>query len=155
MDGAPDDAGPVDRTGDVMEPERRRLRPVVCIVDDDESVRRALGRLIRSWGMRTDVFASPEAFLERPVHERIACLLLDVQLPGMDGFELRNRAVDAGVDSPVIFITARPDDRLRARAEQADAVAFLEKPFDDRALFEALEKALGRAPGAGDGFGGR
>lgn len=130
-----------------MEPEKTRSDPVVCIVDDDESVRKALSRLIESLGMRVEAFASPEDFLGRAVDEQIACLLLDIQLPGMDGFELRDRTVEAGLDSPVIFITAHPDDRTRARAAKADAVAYLEKPFDDQALLDALEAALERIVG--------
>lgn len=128
-----------------MKPERGKHAPIVCIVDDDVSVRKALGRLIGSMGIRTEVFASPEEFLERAIDERIACLLLDVQLPGMDGFELRERTREAGLDLPVIFITGHPDSRSRSRASAANAVAYLEKPFDDQALIDALEIALQRA----------
>jgi FixJ family two-component response regulator len=95
-------------------------------------------------GMRAEAFASPADFLDRAVEEQVACLLLDIQLPGMDGFELRDRTVEAGVDSPVIFITAHPDDRTRARAKKAEAVAYLEKPFNDETLLEAIETALDR-----------
>ena len=128
-----------------MEPEETRSRPVVFVVDDDESVRKALSRLIGSLGMRVESFASPEEFLNRAVDEHVACLLLDIQLPGMDGFELRERTLTTGLESPVIFITAHPDDRTRARAAEADAVAYLEKPFDDQTLLDALEVALDRA----------
>ena len=127
-----------------MEPKNAKLDPVVCIVDDDESVRKALSRLIESLGMRAEAFASPEDFLSRAVEEQIACLLFDIQLPGMDGFELHDRTVEAGLDSPVIFITAHPDDRTRARARRADAVAYLEKPFNDQTLLDAIETALDR-----------
>jgi len=127
-----------------MEPERTTPDPVVCIVDDDGSVRKALSRLIESLGWRSETFASPEEFLGRTVDDEIACLLLDIQLPGMDGFELRDRTVAAGLDSPVIFITAHPDARTRERAAAAEAVAYLEKPFDDQALLDALEIALDR-----------
>jgi|RhiMethySRZTD1v2_1073278.scaffolds.fasta_scaffold207259_2 FixJ family two-component response regulator len=124
-----------------MEPKRA---PVVCIVDDDESVRRALSRLLGSVGLRAQAFASPDEFLARTVEERIACLLLDVQLPGMDGFELRERAVQAGVEAPVIFITSHGDPKTRARAAETDAIAFLEKPCNERVLLDALETALER-----------
>lgn len=127
-----------------MSPEATKLDPVVCIVDDDESVRKALSRLVESMGMRAESFASPADFLDRAVEEQIACLLLDIQLPGMDGFELRDRTVEAGLDSPVIFITAHPDDRTRTRAKKAEAVAYLEKPFTDEALLDAIETALDR-----------
>lgn len=125
-----------------MSLDASKLDPVVCIVDDDESVRKALSRLIESMGMKVEAFASPADFLDRAVEEQIACLLLDIQLPGMDGFELRDRTVEAGLDSPVIFITAHPDDRTRARAKKAEAVAYLEKPFTDAALLDAIETAL-------------
>lgn len=127
-----------------MEPEPTSLAPVVCVVDDDESIRRALRRLIGSLGMRVETFATPEEFLARVLDGRISCLLLDVHLPGMDGFELCERTLKAGLDSPVIFITAQPDHRTRQRARDIDAVAYLEKPFDDETLSAALEEALGR-----------
>lgn len=118
--------------------------PVVCIVDDDEYVRKALRRLVGSLGLRAELFASPEEFLARPPEPPIDCLVLDVRLPGMDGFELRARAAEAGVVPPVIFITAHADLRARARAARADAVAFLAKPFDEQSLLEALEAAVDR-----------
>ena len=127
-----------------MSREVSKLDPVVCIVDDDESVRKALSRLVESMGMKAEAFASPVDFLNRAVEEQVACLLLDIQLPGMDGFELHDRTVEAGLDSPVIFITAHPDDRTRARARKAEAVAYLEKPFTDEALLGAIETALDR-----------
>lgn len=118
--------------------------PVVCIVDDDEYVRKALRRLVDSAGLRAELFASPEEFLARPADVPIDCLVLDVRLPGMDGFELRSRAAEAGIDAPVIFITAHADPRTRARAARVDAVAFLAKPFDEGSLLEALEAAVDR-----------
>jgi FixJ family two-component response regulator len=127
-----------------MAAEQAPLDRVVCIVDDDPSVRRALSRLIGSLGMRVETFASADEFLARAVDEQIACLLLDIQLPGMDGFELFDRAAPAGVGPPVIFITAHPDRRSRERARDVDAVAYLEKPFGDQALLRALETALDR-----------
>jgi two-component system response regulator FixJ len=133
-----------------MESERDEPAPVVGIVDDDESVRRALSRLVASVGLRTEVFASPEEFLARAIDERIDCLLLDVKLPGMDGFELRERVAKAGLATPVIFITSHADSRTRARAAETDAIAFLEKPFDDQALLDALETALDRIGKGGD-----
>jgi FixJ family two-component response regulator len=134
-----------------MEPVRDNRAPVVCIVDDDESVRRALSRLVGSVGLRAEAFASPEEFLARAIDERIDCLLLDVQLPGMDGFDLRERAAKAGVETPVIFITSHGDTRTRARAAKTDAIAFLEKPFDDQALLDAVARAIDREPRGDDG----
>lgn len=124
-----------------MEPRGGEPLPIVCIVDDEESVRRALSRLIESLGLRAELYASPDEFLERLPSAPVLCLLLDVHLPGMDGFELRERAMEVGIDSPVIFITAHADRRTRIRVAHSDAAAFLEKPFDDRSLVEALETA--------------
>lgn len=115
---------------------------VIRIVDDDDAIRRALRRLIESMGMRVETFASPEELLAHDLEADTGCLLLDVKLPGMDGFELHERIVEDGNDIPVIFITAHPHEASRARAEQADAVAFLEKPFDDDMLLAAIREAL-------------
>jgi FixJ family two-component response regulator len=119
--------------------------PLVYVVDDDEAVRKALRRLIESMGLRAEVFATPAELLSRDLSDEPDCLLLDVQLPGMNGFELHERVLGAGHAAPVIFITAHPDSGSRARAEMADAVAYLEKPFDDASLLRALEQALERA----------
>lgn len=123
------------------------LEPVVCIVDDDPAIRRALERLVGSVGLSVEAFATPAEFLESGPTSEIGCLVLDVQLPGMNGFELHDRVIEAGMDAPVIFITAHPDAHSRARARREGVVAFLEKPFDDQALFDALESALDRVVG--------
>jgi FixJ family two-component response regulator len=120
---------------------------VVYIVDDDESVRRALRRLVESLGLRAETFSSPAEYLGSDVDSEPSCLLLDVQLPGMDGFELHQRIVDSGSTPPVIFITAHPNAETRSKAAEADAVAYLEKPFDDRRLLAALDAALDRIKG--------
>jgi len=118
---------------------------VIRIVDDDDSVRRALTRLVESMGMRAETYASPAELLDREPDEKAGCLLLDIQLPGMDGFELHRRIVEDGHQTPVIFITAQPHEAARDRARQANAVAFLEKPFDDETLLAALRSALARS----------
>jgi FixJ family two-component response regulator len=120
------------------------LEPVICIVDDDPAIRRALGRLVESVGLRVEAFASPAEFLDSGPTGEVGCLLLDVQLPGMDGFELHDRMIEAGMGVPVIFITAHPEVYSRAKARREDVVALLEKPFDDQTLFDALEIALDR-----------
>jgi len=120
---------------------------LVCIVDDDDSIRRALQRLVESLGLRVRTFASPDDLLsEYPVLSP-DCLLLDVQLPGMNGFELYDLYLEGGLEPPVIFITGEPRPDTRARAERANAVACLEKPFDEASLLHALRAALG--PGGG------
>jgi FixJ family two-component response regulator len=118
--------------------------PLVCVVDDDLSLLRGLRRLIGAFGFTVEPFPSAEAFLESPHRARAACLVLDVQLGGLTGLELQEQLLAAGSRVPVIFITAHDDARTRQRAQQAQAFAYLSKPFDDHALIEAINKALGR-----------
>jgi FixJ family two-component response regulator len=119
--------------------------PVVSIVDDDESVRMAAKGFVRSLGYDAKVFSSAEALLQSPELERTACLIVDVQMPKMNGLELQARLRAAGYQMPIIFITAFPEERLRAKALAGGAVCFLDKPFDCKALVECLETALSSA----------
>jgi FixJ family two-component response regulator len=116
--------------------------PVISIVDDDESLRNALGDLVRSAGFRTQEFPSAEAFLSSPHARDTACLILDVRMPGMNGLDLQRRIVAANWPIPIIFITSHADDDARARALEAGAVGFLYKPFRDDELLNAMEGAL-------------
>lgn len=117
--------------------------PVVCIVEDDAAVRRSLVRLVESLGLRARAFATPGELLEwGRVSDPVNCLLLDIQLPGMSGFELYDRFVLARGGAPVIFITGDPRSDTRDRASRVDAVACLEKPFDEVALAGALRRAI-------------
>jgi FixJ family two-component response regulator len=128
---------------------------MITIIDDDESVRRALRRLIKSLGLNVETFATPEEFLEGLiVHDSQAevlapaparCLILDVHLPGLSGLELQRRLNAEAKNVPIVFITAYPDDRARDQAMQAGAVAFLYKPFEEQALLNAVEKGLTRS----------
>jgi FixJ family two-component response regulator len=122
--------------------DMNETQPVICIVDDDESVRRALARLVGSMGMRAKSFGSPEELLRAGPANDVGCFLFDVQLPGMDGFELHDRVLAGGLSRPVIFLTAHPDEKKRARAQAAGATAYLEKPFDEEALLRAIRLAL-------------
>jgi FixJ family two-component response regulator len=128
-----------------MEPTARKLRPLIRIVDDDASVRRALTRLLASMGLRAEAYAGPTELLESEAATDVACLLLDVQLPGMTGFELHEQLCSTGPRLPVIFITAHPDSGARERAERAGAIAFLEKPFDDEQLLASIRSAIERS----------
>jgi FixJ family two-component response regulator len=116
-------------------------QPTIFIIDDDESVRRALRRLMRSLGLDATTFATAEEFLQSP-QPAPDCLILDVHLPGLSGLELQERltAEDRGV--PIVFITAYADDQMGERALHAGAVAFLEKPFEEQTLLEAVKRAL-------------
>ncbi len=115
---------------------------VISVIDDDESIRRAIERLIRSFGFPAVAFPSAHEFLLSTHVRHTACLILDMQLPRMNGLQLQNHLAQVGSRIPIIFITAYPDERLRARALRAGAVGFLEKPFRDDALLDGIRRAL-------------
>jgi FixJ family two-component response regulator len=117
----------------------------ISVIDDDESVRRALRRLIRSFGMNVETFASAEEFLAPRDRRAPACLILDVRMPGMNGLQLQERLAANGVRIPVVFITGHPDEPARRAALAAGAVEFLQKPFDDRVLLDAVARALAQS----------
>jgi FixJ family two-component response regulator len=118
--------------------------PVISVVDDDESVRQSLGGLMRSVGFGVKVFSSAEEFLNSDDPRKTNCLILDVRMPGMDGFELQRRLEAGQYEIPVIFITAHGDEDLRQRALIAGAVDYLLKPFSEEALLSAVQAALGK-----------
>ena len=115
---------------------------VISIVDDDGLVRDAIGELVRSLGYRTAVFPSAEQFLESGRIGETACLITDLQMPGMSGFDLQNRLRNDGFNTPIIFVSAFPEERYRTRALDAGAVAFLSKPFEEQSLLECINAAL-------------
>ena len=115
---------------------------MISIVDDDESVRNATRALIRSLGYRVAAFASAEEFLKSEQLHQTACLISDVQMPGLNGVELQARLKADGHRIPMIFITAFPDDRVRDRVMQQGAVSFMTKPFDEANLIGCLDRAL-------------
>ena len=121
--------------------------PVISIVDDDASVREATQCLVRSLGYHAATFASAEEFLQSARIDDTACLITDLQMGGLSGADLQNRLIADGRRMPVIFITAFPEERIRARVMEAGAVGFLSKPFKDECLIGCLERALekGRA----------
>lgn len=122
--------------------------PIISIVDDDESVRIAVGSFIRSLGFTVRTFPSAEEFLASPVLDETSCLISDVQMPGMSGLELQKALLARQSRVPVIFITAFPDDGVRRRAEAGGAVGFLSKPFEVEAMIAHLNAALGLRPGS-------
>jgi FixJ family two-component response regulator len=115
---------------------------VISIVDDDRIARDAIRELVQSLGYRTAVFPSAEQFLESGSVEETACVITDLQMPGMSGFDLQVRLRDSGFDTPVIFVSGFPEERHRTRALDAGAVGFLSKPFEERSLVECLNAAL-------------
>lgn len=123
-------------------------QPLVAVIDDDESVRRALASLLRSLGMAVQTFSGAEAFLLSPCSGEAACLIVDLQMPDMGGLELQERLLALGHRFPIIFITAFPDAKLRERALAAGAVAFLAKPFAAQELICCIEAALQAGRGA-------
>jgi FixJ family two-component response regulator len=116
----------------------------VCIIDDDESVRVATTCLVRSLGHAVRTFASGEEFLNSAYVEDAGCLIVDVNMPRMSGLELQSRLREKGLAPPIIFITAYPEERARARALEAGAICYLDKPFDSATLIECLDLALRR-----------
>jgi FixJ family two-component response regulator len=118
-------------------------RPLIAVVDDDESVRESLGGLFRSVGFTVEVFASAADFVASADLETTGCVILDVRMPEMDGLELQRRLVARRPDVPVIFMTAHDDARTRSQALSGGAVDYLIKPFSEAALLDAVRAALG------------
>jgi len=120
-------------------------RPVVFIVDDDISMRESLDAMVRFFGFNAEVFASAQAFLERPRTMLPNCLVLDVHLPDLSGLELQKMIASERTDMPIIFITGDGDVPMTVRAMKAGAVEFLTKPFDDDVLLDAIRQAIERS----------
>ena len=115
---------------------------VIAIVDDDESVLNALQDLIEADGLTARCFGSAEEFLESGLQCKAACLITDIRMPGMSGLELQAKLKADGCKTPIIFITAHGDEKVRIRAMRAGAVEFLTKPYDDEALLQSVRAAL-------------
>ena len=116
--------------------------PIISIVDDDESVRVATEGLVRSLGFVARSFDSAEAFLRSNGLHEIGCLIVDVQMPKMSGLELQRALRAKGCRTPIIFVTAFPEERFQAQAFKDGAIGFLSKPFNSQALIELLASAL-------------
>jgi len=117
---------------------------VVAIVDDDPSVRRGLQRLIRSAGWKAEPFTSAQEFLERCQTDAPSCLVLDLQLPGLNGLDLQKRLAEAGLEIPIVFLTGHGNIPASVQAMKAGAVEFLTKPIDEQDLFRAIQEAIER-----------
>ena len=117
----------------------------IFVVDDDAPVRRALDRLLRVAGYRVRAFASAHDLLEELPHSRPACMIIDVRMPERNGLELFEMLRSARESIPVIFITGHGDIAMAVRAMKAGAADFLAKPFDDKALLDAVAQATSRA----------
>jgi FixJ family two-component response regulator len=119
-------------------------RSVVFVVDDDVSMRDALRNLLRSVGLQVETFDSAQEFLARPRSDGPGCLVLDVRLPGLSGLELQRELAKADIDIPIVFITGHGDIPMSVQAMKAGAVEFLEKPFRDQDVLEAVQQAIER-----------
>jgi FixJ family two-component response regulator len=118
--------------------------PTVFIVDDDTEVRASIQDLLESWGLRSESFETAEEFLRRKPPEEPSCLVLDVQLPGLNGLDFQRRLADVGVQIPIIFITGHGDIPMSVKAMKSGAVEFLTKPFKEQDLLEAIRQGLDR-----------
>jgi len=118
---------------------------LVAIVDDDESVQRALQDLIESDGLSALCFGSAEQFLDSEARNKAACLIADIRMPGLSGLELQAKLKAERCRIPVVFITAHGDAEMRIHAMREGAVHFLSKPFDDTVLLEIVHAALKRS----------
>jgi FixJ family two-component response regulator len=124
-----------------------KSKPLIAIVDDDESVCRAVRRLVRSLPMDAQTFSSGQEFLdllEAMPSFQPDCLILDVQMPGMNGLEVQDQLATSGHAIPMIFITAHDEIGVREKALAMGAIAFLRKPFNDELLIKTLDEALKR-----------
>jgi len=116
----------------------------VFVVDDDPSVRKSLARLIESVGFKVETFASAQEYLKQDPCEGPSCLVLDVQMPEMSGLDLQEKLASAVLSMPIIFITGHGNVPMSVKAMKAGAVNFIEKPFDDQTLLDAINEAIER-----------
>ena len=121
-----------------------KVEPTVFVIDDDAPMRVALMNLIRSVGLRAELFASAQDFLRSKLPDGPSCLILDVRLPGLSGLDLQRRTTETGMEIPIIFLTGYGDVPMTVRAMKAGAVEFLTKPFRDQDLVDAIQQALER-----------
>jgi len=118
--------------------------PIVYVVDDDPSVRRAIKRLVESMGLHVELFGSATEFMNSSHPDVASCLVLDIRLPGISGLDFQRELIKTQHEIPIIFITAHGDIQMSVRAMKAGAVEFLTKPFRDQDLLDAIQAALER-----------
>ena len=122
---------------------RERVPTVVAVVEDDESYRLAIQRLLKSAGFSVQTFARAEDFLDSGRQRETGCLIADIRMPGMSGLDLQAKLNEDHCPIPIIFITAHGDEQMRLQAMRGGAVKFLAKPFDSDILLEGVRAALG------------
>jgi FixJ family two-component response regulator len=116
----------------------------VFVVDDDADVRLSIQRLLKTVGLRAELFATAQDFLRRNIPDGPSCLVLDVRLPEVGGLEVQHKLAEAGINIPIIFVTAHGDIPMSVKAMKSGAVEFLTKPFRDQDLLDAIQQALKR-----------
>jgi len=126
-----------------------KAKPLISIIDDDESMREAIKGLMRSLGYRVEAVASAQEFLRSRFVRRTSCVIADMQMPGMTGLDLYQRLSTSGEPVPTILITAYPDDGVRERALAAGVVGYLSKPFEEDDLLACVRSALMNARSGG------
>ncbi len=120
----------------------KESNPIIYLVEDDESVRRAMKRLILSMGMEIQTFSSGQKFFESRYKDHNACLICDIKMPGMGGMEIQKKLNFLGSKLPVIFITGFDTEKTRDEAKKVGAVGYFRKPVDDQALLDSIHWAL-------------
>jgi FixJ family two-component response regulator len=130
-----------------------RSRPRIAVVDDDPSVRKALARLLRASDLDADAYGSAQQFLESLQTSAPDCLVLDLQMPEMNGLALQRELARTGIRLPVVIITGHDEPGMQARCVAAGAGAYLRKPLDDRTLLAAIENAINASSASGFGRG--
>lgn len=125
-----------------MNTESPSEQPLVCVVDDDASLREAIGSLLRSVDLRVELFASAAEFLQYELPDGARCLVLDVRLPGVSGLDFQTELADKGIQIPIVFMTGHGDIPMTVKAMKAGAVEFLTKPFRDQDMIDAVHLAL-------------
>jgi len=127
-----------------LTPSTTGAEPVVYVIDDDVGIRQALGRLFRSVDLRVELFTSATELMQIRLPAVPSCLVLDVRLPGLSGFELHAELTKADIHIPIIFVTAHGDIPMSVRAMKAGAIDFLTKPFRDQDMLDAVAAAIAR-----------
>lgn len=132
----------IEQRGSGIRQSRRRSVKTdsrkIYIVDDDDSIRRALGRLFRAEGLNSEAFASGELFLAALPAEVSGCVVMDIRMPGLTGYDVQEKLRSRGQTIPVIALSAQDDSEARQRARELGAVAFFRKPVDDQALLDSI-----------------
>ncbi len=128
-----------------------RTQSMIYVIDDDESVRRAFGRLLRSANLNVQTFSSPDEFLSGERQQKNCCVLVDIRMPGSTGFGFMEELAIEKIDLPVIVVSASDDVEIREHARDLGAVAFFRKPVDDQALLDAIWWAISGTAKSEDG----